>query len=207
MNLFDQFKEENNVLAVKHFDLPQADIILYEHFFTKKESDQLYKRLIENTKWQQDHIKLFGKQIALPRLTAWYGNSNENYHYSGISMPVNDWTEDLLLIKARIELYAKINFTGVLLNYYRDGQDSVGWHSDDERELGENPLIASVSFGETRLFQMRHLTDKKIKKANIPLTHGSLLIMQGSTQHFWEHRIPKTTKAISPRINLTFRVL
>ncbi|MES2592651.1 MAG: alpha-ketoglutarate-dependent dioxygenase AlkB [Bacteroidota bacterium] len=207
MNLFEQFNEDNDLLSIRQFDLPQADITLYEHFFTKAESDQLYNILIEKTIWQQDHIKLYGKKIALPRLTAWYGNTNEHYHYSGISMPINNWTEDLLFIKARIEIYTKNNFTGVLLNYYRDGQDSVGWHSDDEKELGTNPVIASVSLGETRLFQMRSLTDKKIKKVDIPLTHGSLLIMKGATQHFWEHRVPKTTKAVSPRINLTFRVL
>jgi alkylated DNA repair dioxygenase AlkB len=209
MNLFDQIEtsEQDDIPIVQRFDLPQADVILYEHFFTKQESDLLYHRLIETVLWQQDHIKIYGKQINLPRLTAWYAENNEQYQYSGISMPAYYWTEELLFIKGRIEKLTETKFSGVLLNYYRNGQDSVSWHSDDEKELGRNPVIASVSFGETRLFQMRHLTNKSLKKISIPLTHGSLFIMQGSTQHFWEHQIPKTLKPIKPRINLTFRVV
>jgi alkylated DNA repair dioxygenase AlkB len=116
-----------------------------------------------------------------------------------------DWNEDLLFIKNRVVEIAKINFTSVLLNYYRDGKDSMGWHSDDEKELGQNPVIGSVSFGESRVFQMKHKIRKEIKRVDIPLTHGSILLMGGATQHFWQHQIPKSSKQLQTRINLTFR--
>ena len=118
-----------------------------------------------------------------------------------------EWNEELLLIKNRLEEVAKIKFTSVLLNYYRDGKDSMGWHSDDEKELGQNPVIGSVSFGESRVFQMRHKFRKDIKKVDIKLTDGSLLLMKGSTQHFWQHQIPKSKRELKLRINLTFRVI
>lgn len=201
MDLFSKHEPPDS--TVHTFDLPQADVILYERFFTAMESDRLLKALISKIVWQQDQIKIYGKTLNLPRLTAWYGD--KDYGYSGITMQVHPWTDDLLFIKKRIEQQVNTTFTGVLLNYYRNGNDSVGWHSDDENELGTNPVIASVSFGATRPFQLRHKTDKNQKKISIPLTHGSLLVMQGTTQHFWEHQVPKTSKAIGSRINLTFR--
>lgn len=203
MDLFNTDKKPDKIIHA--FGLPDADVVFYEHFFTKQESDAFFKELKETILWQQDHIKLYGKTINLPRLTAWYGD--KAYGYSGITMPVHPWTDNLLSIKSRIENETKVIFTGVLLNYYRNGQDSVGWHADDEKELGQNPVIASVSFGETRTFQLRHKTRKDIKKLNLYLSHGSLLLMKGSTQHFWEHQVPKTSKIIGPRINLTFRVI
>ena len=203
MNLFDS--EKSSGTRFHTFDLPEADIILYEHFFTKQESDDLFERLVETTKWQQDYIKIYGKTVNLPRLTAWYGD--KDYTYSGITMKVHPWTSQLLFIKSRVEEQTGLRFTGVLLNYYRSGQDSVSWHSDDEKELGLNPVIASVSFGATRAFQMRHKTRKDITKILLALSHGSLLLMRGSTQHHWEHQIPKTAKTVAPRINLTFRVI
>jgi alkylated DNA repair dioxygenase AlkB len=145
--------------------------------------------------------------IDQPRLTAFYGDVQKPYSYSGIVMTPVEWNEELLFIKEKIETAINIHFTSVLLNFYRDGKDSMGWHADDEKELGENPVIASVSFGETRVFQMKHRKRKDVTKRNIPLTNGSLLLMQGTTQHFWLHQIPKTTKQLSPRINLTFRVI
>ena len=190
-----------------HFDLPDADVILYEDLFTKKEAETLQKNLIEKIQWRQDKIKMFGKLLDQPRLTAFYGDANKHYSYSGIMMAPVDWNEDLLFIKSRIEKFVGIRFTSVLLNYYRDGKDSMGWHADDEKELGLNPIIGSVSFGETRNFQMRHKTQKEIKKVDIPLSNGSFLLMKGATQHFWQHQIPKTSKELSSRINLTFRVI
>ena len=189
------------------YDLPDADITLFENFFTNQESKKLYQNLIENIQWRQDKIKIFGKLIDQPRLTAFYGDSFKDYSYSGIVMKPIDWNDDLLFIKNRVEEMAKIKFTSVLLNYYRDGKDSMGWHSDDEKELGQNPVIGSVSFGESRVFQLRHKLRKDIKKVDIKLTDGSFLLMKGTTQHFWQHQIPKTTRSLESRINLTFRVI
>ena len=189
------------------FDLPDADIVLFNNFFSEEVSNELYERLRETIKWQQDQIKFYGKIFNVPRLTALYGDSNKSYTYSGITMHPNVWTEDLLFIKDKIEVVSKVAFTSCLLNYYRTGQDSNDWHQDNERELGENPVIASVSFGETRPFQLKHLYNKEQAKVTIPLEHGGLLLMKGTTQHFWKHKIPKTTRKIKPRINLTFRVI
>ena len=207
MDLFHQNLDSSLELTTTKFDLPDADIILFNEFFTKTESEKLYKNLIEKINWQQYTIKMYGKIFNQPRLTAFYGEENKPYAYSGLKLTPNPWIEDLLFIKSRITKTAQINFSSVLLNYYRNGQDSMGWHSDDEKELGQNPVIGSISFGETRLFQLRHLTRKDLKKVDIKLTNGSFLLMKGSTQHYWEHQIPKTSKNITPRINLTFRTI
>jgi alkylated DNA repair dioxygenase AlkB len=207
MDLFHQNLDSSLELTTTKFDLPNADIILFDEFFTKTESEKLYKNLIEKINWQQYTIKMFGKILNQPRLTAFYGEENKPYAYSGLKLTPNPWTEDLMFIKSRITKTAQINFSSVLLNYYRNGQDSMGWHSDDEKELGQNPVIGSISFGETRLFQLRHLTRKDLKKVDIKLSNGSFLLMKGPTQHYWEHQIPKTSKHITPRINLTFRTI
>jgi len=189
------------------FDLPNADILLYENFFTLQESNNLYRILKETIAWQQDQIVLYGKNLDLPRLTAWYGNPEISYAYAGISMAPTPWNEALKFIKARIEQEANVVFTGCLLNLYRSGMDSMGWHQDNEAVLGLNPIIGSVSFGETRPLQLKHTMRKDLEKIDIPLTHGSFLLMKGEMQHFWKHQIPKTTKDIQPRINLTFRII
>ena len=150
---------------------------------------------------------MFGKEVNLPRLTAWYGDKGKSYKYSGIEMNPNTWTPTLLIIKEKVETVAGFNFNSVLVNLYRNGQDYVSWHSDDESELGNNPTIASVSFGATRRFILRHKSNRDLGKVEVALTHGSLILMQGTTQHFWQHQVPKTAKKISPRINLTFRVI
>ena len=208
MDLFSNAEFDNSSDAKTiHYDLRDAEMILYEGFFTNKESKMLYQNLINKIHWRQDKIKIFGKLVDQPRLTAFYGDTNKDYSYSGIVMKPIGWNEDLLFIKNRVEEIVKINFTNVLLNYYRDGKDSMGWHSDDEKELGQNPVIGSVSFGESRVFQMRHKFRKEIKKVDIPLTNGSYFLMKGATQHFWQHQIPKTTRNLESRINLTFRVI
>jgi alkylated DNA repair dioxygenase AlkB len=189
----------NNILP------KDGEVLFFPNFFNKAESDRLFKSLIDNILWQQDQIKFYGKMIDLPRLTAWYGDNDKPYTYSGIPMKPHSWTPDLLEIKNKIEKEAKVNFTSVLLNLYRDGKDSVAWHCDDEPELGSNPVIGSVSFGATRTFKFRHLQDKTVVK--VELTHGSFVLMQGETQHKWEHEIPKTSKILTPRVNLTFRVI
>ncbi len=180
-------------------------VTLYENFFSIVESDKIFHQLLTNIQWQQDQIKYFGKLIPLPRLTAWYGETGKTYTYSGIMMNPHPWTPLLLEIKERIEKIDNSKFNSVLLNQYRDGQDSVAWHSDDEPELGENPQIASVSFGETRQFCFKHKTKNEIKPITLNLSTGSLLLMQGATQSHWLHQVPKTTKPVTTRINLTFR--
>ncbi len=206
MNLFSNAEcSDSSKSQTTLYDLPDADMALFENFFTNQESKKLHQNLIDNIQWRQDKIKMFGKLIDQPRLTAFYGDTNKEYSYSGIVMKPLEWNDDLFFIRNRVEDVAKIKFTSVLLNYYRDGKDSMGWHSDDEKELGQNPVIGSVSFGESRVFQMRHKFRKDIKKVDIALTNGSFLLMKGTTQHFWQHQIPKTNRALESRINLTFR--
>lgn len=187
-------------------DLPQSDITYYPAFFTKPEADFFFEHLRKTIAWQQDDIKVFGKVYAQPRLTALYGTNGQPYTYSNISMQPLELTEKLLNIKTKIETKTTIEFTTCLLNLYRDGKDSNGWHADNEKELGQNPVIASVTFGQERFFHLKHREDKSLKR-KILLQHGSLLIMKGKTQHRWLHQIPKTAKPIGERINLTFRVI
>lgn len=187
--------------------MPEAEVALFHEFFTPNESDRFFKDLLNQTHWRQDKIRMYGKQIDLPRLTAWYGDPGKNYSYSGISMEPHPWTESLLRVKNRVSTAAGVRFNSVLLSLYRTGEDSLSWHQDDERELGEDPVIASVSFGGTRSFQFKHKVRKELNKVSIDLTHGSLLIMKGPTQRFWVHQVPKTAKPVAPRINLTFRVI
>lgn len=187
-------------------NLPDATIIYYPHFFDKKEADAIFDQLKEETPWQQDDIRVFGKIHPQPRLTALFGNEGKSYSYSNIKMQPHPWNPLLQKIKSKIESVSETNFTTVLLNLYRDGKDGNGWHADNEKELGTNPIIASVSFGAERVFQLKHNSIPNLKQ-NILLEHGSLLLMKGTTQHFWKHQIPKTSKPIGERINLTFRII
>lgn len=204
MNLFD---DTDLFTAGKFqkiiFDLPDTDLVLYEGFFTKEESDYYYNKLLNETKWREAQLTVYDKTHKIPRMVAWYEYKN-NF---GASADTPDFTLDLLSIKQKIEEEIKIDFNSVLLNLYRNGKDGVGWHSDKETNFGKNAIIASVSFGETRVFKLRHKTRKDIKQVEIPLKHGSFLLMAGTTQSFWEHQIPKTAKNILPRINLTFRIV
>ena len=189
-----------------HLNLPDAEIIYYPAFFDKKEADAIYNELVNTVPWLQDEITVFGKKHLQPRLTALYGNEGKPYSYSNIKMQPHPWNLLLQKLKTKIENVSDANFTTVLLNYYRDGKDSNGWHADNEKELRTNPVIASLSFGAERMFQLKHNLDKDLKKS-IVLQHGSLLLMKGTTQHFWKHQIPKTAKPIGPRINGTFRII
>ncbi len=188
------------------FSVPDATIEYYPNFFDSQRANELFEKLKSEIPWQQDNITVFGKTHPQPRLTALFGNEGKPYSYSNIVMQPNAWNPLLMFIKNEIEEICEVNFTTVLLNYYRDGKDSNGWHADNERELGRNPVIASVSFGAERYFHLQHNTIKE-QKLKINLEHGSLLIMKGTTQHFWKHQIPKTAKAIGPRINGTFRII
>ena len=189
-----------------YFNLPDAEIIYFPSFISTEEADTLFQELIKETPWQQDEITVYGKKHLQPRLTALYGNKGMPYSYSNITMQPHNWTSSLQKIKSFIESVSDANFTTVLLNYYRNGSDGNGWHADNEKELGKNPIIASLSLGAGRNFQLKHNIDST-KKKSILLEHGSLLLMKGTTQHFWKHQIPKTTKPIGPRINLTFRII
>jgi alkylated DNA repair dioxygenase AlkB len=167
----------------------------------------MFSRLQSEINWQQDYLTIYGKDIPLPRLTAWYGDRGRDYTYSHISMKPHPWSDLLLTIKKKIEDACEAEFNSVLLNLYRSGDDGVSWHQDNEPELGEAPVIASLSFGATRIFQMKHLSKKEIPRVDIPLFDGSLLVMKGQTQQCWQHRIPKTRKIVGPRVNLTFRYI
>lgn len=191
---------------VLSLEMPDADVLLYPEFFPSLEADALFADLFTGIAWKQDTIRLYGKTIPQPRLTAWYGEEGKTYTYSGITMTPHPWTASLQQIKQRIEAVAEVSFNSVLLNLYRDGRDSVAWHSDDEPELGLNPVIASVSLGAVRRFQFKHKHDTDLR-TGVELTHGSLLLMRGPTQHFWKHQIPKSTRPYGARINLTFRVV
>jgi alkylated DNA repair dioxygenase AlkB len=189
----------------KHNLLPfQGEAYLFPQCFSLAESNDYFGRLQQETQWKQEPIKIFGKEVMQPRLTAWYGDTDKSYTYSGITMQPQAWNPVLTAIKSTIEKVAGEQFTSALLNYYRDGQDSMGWHRDNEKQLGINPVIASVSFGAPRIFKLRHY-EKKTPVINMELTHGSLLLMTGATQHYWEHALPKTARVKEGRINLTFR--
>jgi alkylated DNA repair dioxygenase AlkB len=196
--------ENNERLLYEPLSMNDAEVIFYPNLFEPQESDCLFQVLRDEIIWRQDKIKLYGKEMDLPRKIAWYGDRNKSYTFSRIRLEPLPWTQTLLAIKERIETIAKVEFNSVLLNFYRDGKDSNAWHTDDEPELGKNPTIASVSFGGTRRFMFRYKQDKNLK-TELQLTHGSFLLMSGTTQHFWQHQIPKTAKNVAPRINLTFR--
>jgi len=189
-----------------NLNLPNSSISYYPNFLNTLEAIEYYNYFKENTPWQQDTIKLFGKEHLQPRLTALYGNNEKAYSYSSVTMQPLTFSPELLKIKTALEKIALCSFTSCLLNYYRDGSDSNGWHADNEKELGKNPIIASLSLGAERYFHLRH-NKLKEERRKILLTSGSLLLMQGETQHFWKHQIPKTKKLIAPRINLTFRII
>jgi alkylated DNA repair dioxygenase AlkB len=185
--------------------IENGEYLFYPDFFTKLESETYLQKLKTDIEWKQESMNMYGKQVAFPRLTAWYGDNDRPYSFSGITLAPKNWTKELLEIKEKIESISKVVFNSVLLNRYRNGNDSISWHTDAEKELGRNPIIASVNFGATRKFQLRHIKTKE--KLEIELTNGSLLIMQGELQHYWQHQVPKTSQKVNERINLTFRVI
>ncbi|PSV34605.1 MULTISPECIES: alpha-ketoglutarate-dependent dioxygenase AlkB [unclassified Photobacterium] len=179
--------------------------LLYWHpqFLNLQQSEQYFQQLKNELNWQQEHITLFGRSVLQPRLQTWLGDAV--YTYSGLTMHPQPWTSAILDLKAQCEQQAKTSFNSVLGNLYRDGEDYMGWHQDNERELGHQPVIASLSFGVTRQFVFKHKTTKE--KIAFQLTPGSLLIMAGETQQYWQHALPKTKRVNEPRINLTFRYI
>ena len=185
-------------------NLPGAKLRYFESFFDKKEADIYFSQILNTTAWKQDKIKIYGKTYKQPRLTALYANNTLPYSYSGIKMHPEKMTNILSEIQNRIHKVSNNTFTTVLINQYRNGNDSNGWHADNEKELGQNPIIASVSFGSDRFFHLKHRNKKELR-FKILLKSGSLFFMEGETQTHWLHQIAKTAKPIGTRINLTFR--
>lgn len=222
------------VESIKMFEInvPNGKLLYNPNYFDRLKSDKYLKHLLANSNgidplntdwrmfekekldeinflnigWHHDSIKMYGKDVFLPRYSAWHGDSDKSYTYSGLTLSPKPWDTALLEIKKKIETAANTIFNSVLLNWYRDGSDHIGWHTDAEKELGKNPIIGSVNFGATRTFQIRRI-DNNSNKINIPLSHGTVLIMMGELQHFWQHAVPKENKINSIRINLTFRTI
>ena len=163
------------------------------------------RQLTQSVLWRREKIKMWGKEIVTKRRIAWYADDGKSYTYSGSTFFPSRWNNVLLQLKERVENYSEIKFNSVLLNKYPNGKVGMGWHSDDEKELGTDPIIASLSFGANRDFIFKHKTDRSIENVKLHLKSGSLLLMLGSTQHYWKHSLPKRLKVKEPRINLTFR--
>lgn len=209
-------------------EVPGGTLFYAPQFFSRRISDRMFKALLANDccdiestdwrqtdisqikwqtiPWRQDKIQMFGKTHALPRLSSWHGDANRAYTYSGMTLQPNPWNNPLLWLQKQLLNITSIRFNSVLLNWYRDGQDHISWHTDDEPELGKNPTIASVNFGSERRFLLRKCDDHKTQ-IELPLGHGSVLIMSGPLQHHWQHSVPKQKNVNSSRINLTFRVI
>lgn len=201
MEQLSMFKE-----ARQSAGMPQELIAYYPELFSEQQSKYLLNEFIAASPWQQKVVKMYDKEVITPRLTAWYADAH-TYDYTSLRRSVpNIWTPELLMIKAKVEPIAGITFNSVLLNYYRDGNDSVAWHSDNEKALGTHPVIASVSFGQVRCFDIRNKSDHRAKYS-IRLESGALMIMKGNLQQNWEHRIAKSARPMQPRVNLTFRVV
>lgn len=182
------------------FNAPDADLILIDNFFTKEESDQYYNILLHQTQWHEYDMPMYDKVVTAPRMVSWYGDTNRS------SRKANpNWPSELLAIRERVEKETQMKFNAVLLNLYRDGNDGVSWHSDKTASSNKNMNIASVTFGETRMFRLRHKFLKHVPQIEIPLHHGTFLLMAGNTNTYWEHQVPKTARDVLPRINLTFR--
>ncbi len=193
------------------FNLPNTNLLpcdgeLYydAHFLEHSVAQTLFDTLSNQINWQQYHIKMFGKMLPQPRLTAWYGDNEISYSYSNLHLKALPFTPALEQLRTKLQTSLNMPLNSALLNLYRDKNDSMGWHADDEKELGLNPSIASLSVGSTRKFMIKHKTKPHLK-LTLPLAHGSLLIMKGSMQHHWLHAIPKSSQDCGPRINLTYR--
>jgi len=200
LDLFSTPKKSDEPIEIMN-----GSYIYIENFFSRSEADYFFNDFINNIVWEKQSMNMYGKIIPFPRLTTWYGDNDKPYSFSGITLQPHPWNEALLKIKNKIEPLSGVIFNSVLLNRYRNGNDSISWHTDAEKELGNNPVIASVNFGEERVFQLKHIeTGERI---DIPLKHGSLLIMMGELQHYWKHQVPKSKKPMKERINLTFRVI
>ncbi len=195
-----------SLFAEAPLNLPDADLCLLPAWQSANVADTWLAQLLEQTPWEQPHVRLYGRLHPVPRLVAWYGDPEARYRYSGLVHQPLPWTPLLEQIRDQVATAVGQPLNGCLLNHYRDGQDSMGWHSDDETELGPEPLIASLNLGGTRRFDLRRKGQTRIAHS-LPLAHGSLLVMRGPTQHYWQHQVAKTRSQCAPRLNLTFRLI
>lgn len=184
--------------------LPDADLVYLPRWADAATADRWLHELSVQTPWTQPQVRLYGRSFAVPRLVAWYGDEQARYRYSGLLHLPLPWTPLLAEMRRQVEHEVDASLNGVLLNLYRDGQDAMGWHSDDEPELGRDPLVVSLSLGAARRFDLRRKGSSRIEHTLV-LEHGSLLVMRGQTQHHWQHQIARTRKVLTPRLNLTFR--
>jgi alkylated DNA repair dioxygenase AlkB len=191
-------------MPLRALDLPDADVALDAAWLAPGESEALFAGLRNAIPWSVHRIRLFGRDVDSPRLSCWIGDPGTGYTYSGTHFEPNPWPVVLEPVRERLARECGIDFNSVLANLYRDGRDSMGWHSDDEPELGSQPPIASLSLGATRRFVLKHRGDPSLKRA-LELPHGSLLVMRGATQANYRHALPRTARPVGPRINLTFR--
>jgi alkylated DNA repair dioxygenase AlkB len=203
MSLSPKFVEQ---FADRRLPMPDAKVYLLPNFIIEAAQPRVIEALQQEVAWRQEEIKLFGKSIPQPRLTAWYGDEGKSYTYSSLTWQPLPWIPVLSQLCGKLLSTTGVLFNSVLLNLYRNGQDSMGWHADNEPELGQNPVIASISLGQERSFHFKHRTRPDLKE-KLMLPSGSLLLMAGETQHHWLHQVPKSAKPLAPRINLTFRVI
>ncbi|MBK9655518.1 MAG: alpha-ketoglutarate-dependent dioxygenase AlkB [Rhodanobacteraceae bacterium] len=187
--------------------LADADVRYQPDWLPEAAADVLLRALIDEIRWTQHHVRIFGRELPSPRLSAWIGDPGASYTYSRVRHEPLPWTPTLAVLRARLRAESGIDFNSVLANRYRDGRDSMGWHADDEPELGAEPVIASVSLGATRQMRFRRRRGDGSAPVAVALEHGSLLWMAGRTQQFYQHAIHKTRTEVGERINLTFRVL
>ena len=198
--LFKQeFKDLPNLLPV------DGELYYLPSFFDRQQSKEMMDLLHASIHWEKEKFTLFGKTIELKRKVAWYGDPGLCYRYSGNTKIALNWSDELVKIRTQLELVTGERFNSCLLNYYHNGSESMGWHRDNEPELVKNAAIASLSFGEERMFKFKHLESGNA--LSIQLETGSLLLMKGSIQEYWLHALPKTTRSTAPRMNLTFRLL
>ena len=193
--------------ATKHIALVDGDVLYCPQLLAKDRADALLAELQREIPWRQHVVQLFGRQTPAPRLSSWHGDPAAHYSYSGLALDPLPWTPTLSQVRQLVEAATEQEYNSVLLNLYRGGGDGMGWHSDDEPELGSNPHIASFSLGSSRRFLLRHKRRKGLDVVEFALGHGDLLAMRGTTQQFWKHQVPKTRRAVGARINLTFRTI
>lgn len=197
-----------NIAEVQGLTLNQdrGELLCYPDWLSEDEQQYYFSCLLETLDWKTESLMIAGRRVQSPRLVAWYGDPGVSYRYSGIRYEALPWHQDLLSLRNRLCEHFDARINSVLANLYRDGRDSVSWHADSEPELGRNPEIFSLSFGTSRFFDFR-LHDRSQPKQRIELTPGSLLIMRGPFQHYWQHQVPKQLKISEARINLTFRYI
>ena len=206
--LFDGSAPLAQFPSFEDLEMPDAELRLCRSFMPQKAAERAYEELRADVDWQVETYVMYGREIPSPRLTAWFGDIDSVYTYSGVRHEPNPWASMPLIsaLRASVEAAVGARFNSVLLNYYRNGRDSVAWHSDDEAELGAQPVIASLSLGVPRVFQLKHRERTELERVDIELPGGSLLVMAGDCQRYWCHQIPKRQKLRAGRINLTFRM-